>query len=47
MHNGGLETVVEADTSQIMRELAARFDVSNPVVLDHLNQISKVKKLDM
>jgi len=44
--NDELKVVVEADTSQTTRELAARFDVTIPTILNHLKQINKVKKLD-
>lgn len=41
-----LKVAVEADTTQTTRELAAKFNVSIPTILDHLKQIGKVKKLD-
>lgn len=44
--NDELKAAVEADTSQTTRELAARFDVTIPTILNHLKQIGKVKKLD-
>ncbi|XP_075862154.1 histone-lysine N-methyltransferase SETMAR isoform X2 [Microcebus murinus] len=44
--NDELKAVVEANPSQPTRELAARFDVSIPTILDHLKQIGKVKKLN-
>lgn len=44
VNNDALDTLVEVDTSQTMRELAAKFDALIPNVLDHLNQIGKVKK---
>lgn len=46
MNNDELKTVVEVDISQTTRELAARFHVTIPTILDHLKQIGKVKKLD-
>ncbi|XP_019697594.2 histone-lysine N-methyltransferase SETMAR-like [Harpegnathos saltator] len=39
--NDELKAVVEADTSQTTRELAARFNVTIPMILDHLKQIGK------
>ncbi|EYC42682.1 hypothetical protein Y032_0522g2904 [Ancylostoma ceylanicum] len=44
--NEELTAVVEADTPQTPRELAVRFGVSKQTMLDHLNRIGKVKKLD-
>jgi histone-lysine N-methyltransferase SETMAR len=44
--NDELKVVVEANPSQATRELAARFGVTIPTILDHLKQIGKVKKLD-
>ncbi|XP_053428824.1 histone-lysine N-methyltransferase SETMAR-like [Nycticebus coucang] len=44
--NDELKAVVEANPSQPTQELAARFDVTIPTILDHLKQIGKVKKLD-
>ena len=46
VNNDELKALVESDTSQTTRELAAAFDVSIPTILDHLRQINKVKKLD-
>lgn len=44
--NNELKAIVEANPYQTTRELAAKFDVSIPTILDHLRQINKVKKLD-
>lgn len=46
VNNDDLKAAVESDTSQTSRELAERFHVSIPTILDHLHQINKVKKLD-
>ncbi|XP_025155728.1 histone-lysine N-methyltransferase SETMAR-like, partial [Harpegnathos saltator] len=41
VNNDELKAVVEADISQTTRELAARFNVTIPTILDHLKQIGK------
>ncbi|CAK9813002.1 Histone-lysine N-methyltransferase SETMAR [Anthophora plagiata] len=41
-----LKAVVEANPSETIRELAARFEVTIPTILSHLKAIGKVKKLD-
>ena len=46
VNNDELKAVVEADTSQTTRQLASRFDVSIPTIIDHLKQIGKIKKLN-
>lgn len=42
MDNDALETVMEPDTCQTTFDLAARFDVSIPAVVDYLKQIDRV-----
>lgn len=39
--NDELKAAMEGDTYQTMRELAARFKVSSPTILDHLKQSAK------
>lgn len=46
VNNDELKDVVERNTSQSTAELAAMFKVSIPTILEHLQQINKVKKLD-
>ncbi|XP_053422217.1 bromodomain-containing protein 8 isoform X6 [Nycticebus coucang] len=46
VENDVLKTIVEANPSQTMGELTARFDITIPKILDHLRQINKGKKLD-
>lgn len=46
LDNAGLETLVEADTSQTTHELTSRLVILIPTLLHLLNEISKVKKLD-
>ena len=41
-----LKAIAESDTSQTTRELASIFGVYISIILDHLRQIKKVKKLD-
>ena len=44
--NDEMKAIVDSDTSQTTRELASKFCVFNPTILDHLRQINKVKELD-
>lgn len=45
--NDELKAVIEANTRESQtRELATRFNVTIPIILNHLKQIGKVKKLD-
>ena len=46
VNNDELKAIVESDTSQSTHELASKFGVSIPTILDHLPQIKEVKKLD-
>ena len=46
VNNDELKAIVESDTSQTTCELASKFSVPIPTVLNHLRQIDKVKKLD-
>ena len=46
MNYDDLEAFVKSDTSQAAHELASKFVVSIPAILDHLRQINKVEKLD-
>ena len=45
VNNDELKAIVESNTFQTTRELASKFSVYIPTILDHLHQI-KVKKLD-
>ena len=47
VNNDELKAIVEIDTFQTTRELASKFSVSIPTMLDHLRQSNKVKKLDI
>ena len=42
--NNELKAIVESETSQTTRELASKFGVFIPTILDNLRQINKVKK---
>uniref|UniRef100_A0A0K0DS35 HTH_48 domain-containing protein n=1 Tax=Strongyloides stercoralis TaxID=6248 RepID=A0A0K0DS35_STRER len=44
--NSNLRVLVERNSRTTIRELANELEVSHPTVLDHLNQLGKVKKLD-
>lgn len=46
VNDDDLKAVVEKCPSQNTLELAAKFNVSIPTIIDHLKQIGKVKKLD-
>ena len=46
VNQADLKAVVEKDPSQSTQELALKFNVSIPTIIDHLKQINKVKKLD-
>ena len=40
VNNDELKAIVESDTSQTTRELASKFGVSIPTILDHLRQLT-------
>ena len=44
--NKELKAIIENDTYQTTRDLALKFGVSIPTILDHLHQINNVKKFD-
>ena len=46
VNNDRLKFIVESDTPQTTRELATKFGVSIPTILNHLRQINEVKKVD-
>ena len=46
VNNDELKVIVESNTTQTIREIESKLDISIPTILDHLRQINKVKKLD-
>ena len=45
VNNDELKAIVESGTPQTTPELASKFGVSIPIILDYLRQINNVKKL--
>lgn len=46
VYNDELKVLVEADLRTIIQELPAKFDASNPIVLDPLRQLRKSNTVD-